>query len=251
MGCSLWHISFVRFAGLEWECILLSSVGIKFQPFLYCMLCRFNKWISNTVDSAVFIEKLCSMCANVLNWVSFMLQIFLICSLTGENFWWCIEILNQGVSQIGFIQTEGTVGSIWLWMYSALSLLHVKGEVKMGRNWSNWPGSGLIWLTGAFEQCGSCKYVQEFALSLTVLSLVSSREAKSHESFALWNIKSHLMSHARTVTTLCTFYFRKSFKYSLNIKWQRFKGCDSVLLSTTLVSFFWKPDICFSLSAVM
>lgn len=168
---------------------------------------------------------------------------FPICNLTGQNFWWLIEILNQGVSQIGFIQTEGTVRSICLWIYSAASLSHVKGEAKMGRNWSKWPGGAALYnLLLDFEHYSICRYLQAFALSLPVSSLVSLREAKSRESFALSNIRSYLQSHARTVTTRLrfTFYFQKKRRCErlLNIRLQRFKGCDSVLLSTTLVWFF-------------
>lgn len=70
-------------------------------------------------------------------------------------------------------------------------------------------------------------------------------------------VSSHIWCHAmrcyhadcRRHSCAYSFYLF-SEKKRLNIEIQMFKGCDSILLLTSLASF-WEPDFCYSLSTVM
>lgn len=76
--------------------------------FWFCILCRFDKWISNIVDSADSSIENHPAVLSVRKHAQLgkHYRSYPICNLTDANCWWLIEILNQGVNQIGFIQTQ-------------------------------------------------------------------------------------------------------------------------------------------------
>ncbi len=115
---------------------LLSVSGYTLRSFLYSILCKFDKWISNIVDSAVSIENypavlcVCKHAQLGKHYISSPLA-----TRQVRTVGWLIEILNQGVSQIGFIQTPNIQPHFCMW----------KGEGEMVWNRPYRPGSSLVW----------------------------------------------------------------------------------------------------------
>lgn len=113
------------------------------------------------------------------------------------------------------------------------------------------------WHVGGCKHYATCKWLQEFALLRHFCYCFITRLPSSTPAWAPWKPPSVTYRVAFTVTCVVAIYSRfprsqftscasrvKKFELFLSVKSRMFKSRDSVLLLTTVASF-WKPDFLF------
>lgn len=179
------------------------------------------------------------MCADVPGWVSIIDLTHLQLDRWGLSMAYRNTKSRRNPKQL-YSDTERTVG-LWRRVYSASSVWYVKSKTRLK----------------TMTCCSALQHLQTLTLDFAPLFccycfITFLKESWSPLKALPHQVSSHFYCHMH-ILSACSLqknWKNKVSEFLLNITLQMFKGCDSILLLTTL-AWFWSTDFCYFLSTVM